>query len=304
LAGAGIRGGQVIGASDKNGAYPVTDPIRGGDLTATIFHLLGIDPGGVFHDKTNRPHPITNGEPIAAALGNASATTARCQPAGDIAFVPPYDSSLLLDPGFDAKFPLVPPAPATRQKGWRAFPIWDKNIGAGLAARKNANGLHMGYGLGNETAGGVIEAGTRCVLAQEIRNARGGQYTFTIQATGEATSSDEFEKIFLPNFTCRLVLFRFRDTNKDPRNVDELASTEFRPEHAKEGSFKVDRFLGSTKPGANFSIGNGLGVAVIVEKKTPGSLTPPNNEPRRVALRIRSVTLGFSPAPRDENDIA
>src|SRR5262249_53659774 len=37
LAGAGIRGGQVIGASDKNGAYPTTDPIRGGDLTATIF---------------------------------------------------------------------------------------------------------------------------------------------------------------------------------------------------------------------------------------------------------------------------
>ena len=29
LAGAGIRGGQVIGASDKNGAYPATDPIRG-----------------------------------------------------------------------------------------------------------------------------------------------------------------------------------------------------------------------------------------------------------------------------------
>ncbi|HMF14953.1 MAG TPA: DUF1501 domain-containing protein, partial [Gemmataceae bacterium] len=35
LAGAGIRGGQVIGASDKNGAYPITEPIRGGDLTAT-----------------------------------------------------------------------------------------------------------------------------------------------------------------------------------------------------------------------------------------------------------------------------
>jgi uncharacterized protein (DUF1501 family) len=49
LAGAGIRGGQVIGASDKNGAYPTTEPIRGGDLTATIFHLLGIDPGSPVH---------------------------------------------------------------------------------------------------------------------------------------------------------------------------------------------------------------------------------------------------------------
>src|SRR5262249_9026208 len=70
LAGAGIRGGQVIGASDKNGAYPATDPIRGGDLTATIFHLLGIDPGGMFHDKAKRPHRITTGEPIVAMLGN------------------------------------------------------------------------------------------------------------------------------------------------------------------------------------------------------------------------------------------
>jgi hypothetical protein len=44
LAGAGIGGGQAIGASDRNGAYPTTDPVQGGDLTATIFHLLGIDP--------------------------------------------------------------------------------------------------------------------------------------------------------------------------------------------------------------------------------------------------------------------
>ena len=64
MAGAGIRGGQVIGGSDKNGAYPATDPIRGGGLTATIFHLLGIDPNGMFRDKTNRPHPLTKGEPI------------------------------------------------------------------------------------------------------------------------------------------------------------------------------------------------------------------------------------------------
>ena len=135
-------------------------------------------------------------------------------------------------------------------------------------------------------------------------NARGGQYTFTVQATGEASSANEFNGVFLANFTCRLVLFRFRDTNKDPRNIDELAATEFRPEYAKESNFKLDRFLGSAKPGANFSIGNGLGVAVIVEKKTPGTLALPKNERSRATLRIRSVTLEFSPAPRDENDSA
>src|SRR4051794_27256624 len=106
LAGAGIRGGQVVGASDKNGAYPATEPVRGGDLTATLFHLLGIDPGGMFLDKTNRPPPITKGEPIATMLGTTPATDERCPAGGDVSFVPPYDASLLLDTTFDASLPL------------------------------------------------------------------------------------------------------------------------------------------------------------------------------------------------------
>ncbi len=303
LAGAGVRGGQVIGASDRNGAYPVTDPVRGGDLTATIFHLLGIDPGGMFLDKTNRPHPITKGEPIAAALGNTPATTDRCRPGGDVAFVPPYDSSLLIDTAFDPNLPLIPPAPPTREKGWRASPVWDKKTGNGLAARKDAAGLVIGYGLGDGGDGAVIEAKARCVLAQEVRNARGGQYTFTVWATGEAATADRFEKDFLAHFACRLVLFRFRDANKGPRNAEELASAEFRPAFGKVGSFKVGRFLGSAAPGVNFPIGNGLGVAVIVEKRTPGPLTPARNGERRAALRVRSVALEFSAAPRHDNDL-
>src|SRR5262245_23968604 len=138
LAGAGVRGGQVIGASDKNGAYPVTDPITGGDLTATLFHLLGIDPGGTFPDKANQPHPITKGEPIQAALGTTPATAERREPEGDPAFVPPYDASLLLDTDFASDRPLIPPAPPTRDKGWRAHPIWAKKTAAGFAVRKEA----------------------------------------------------------------------------------------------------------------------------------------------------------------------
>src|SRR5262249_38753132 len=161
------------------------------------------------------------GEPIAAALGDAPATAARCRPGGDVALVPPYDSSLLLDTAFDPKLPLLPPAPPTRAKGWRAAPIWDEKTANGLAVRKDAAGVAIGYGLGGGGDAAVIAADARCVLAQEVRNARGGQYTFTIQTTGEATSADEFETGFLAHFACRLVLFRFRDTNKDPRNIDE-----------------------------------------------------------------------------------
>jgi hypothetical protein len=302
LAGAGIRGGQVIGASDKNGAYPITEPIQGGDLTATIFHLLGIDPGGMFRDKADRPHPITKGEPIAVALGTAPATTSRCEPGGDVAFVPPYDSSLLLDTAFDTRLPLISLAHPTREKGWRADPIWSAKAGPGLACHKDAKGIVLGYGLSDSKAGVQFEAGARCLLAQEIRNARGGQYTFTVEAMGEASSADEFVNGLLANFTCRLILFRFRDTNKDPRAANELASAEFRPEYGKVGRFSLSRFLGSRGGGANFSIGNGLGVAVVVEKKMPGQLSFPKDEPHHGAIRLRSVKLEFDAVPRDENN--
>ena len=123
----------------------------------------------------------------------------------------------------------------------------------------------------------------------------------TIKVTGIGSSADEFEKTFLANMTCRLVLFRFANINKDPRAVSELASAEFRPSFDKTETFKVDRFLGSTTPGANFSIGNGLGVAITIDKKTPGQLTLPKSESHRAALRIESVTLDFSPRVRDES---
>ena len=119
---------------------------------------------------------------------------------------------------------------------------------------------------------------------------------------GEASSEDEFVNGFLANFTCRLMLFRFGNTNKDPREAMELAAREFRPEFGKAARFCLDRFLGSRGRGVNFPIGNGLGVAVVVEKKTPGRLTFPPNEPHHGTIRIRSVKLDFSAVPRDENN--
>jgi len=45
LAGAGIRGGVVVGASDARAAYPVARPVKPVDFAATIYHLLGVDVG-------------------------------------------------------------------------------------------------------------------------------------------------------------------------------------------------------------------------------------------------------------------
>ncbi len=43
LAGGPIPGGQVIGASDENAAYPITEPVTPGNLVASVFDLLGLN---------------------------------------------------------------------------------------------------------------------------------------------------------------------------------------------------------------------------------------------------------------------
>ena len=43
VAGGGVRGGQVIGASNPHGSAPSDRPIAPGELTASIYHALGLD---------------------------------------------------------------------------------------------------------------------------------------------------------------------------------------------------------------------------------------------------------------------
>ncbi len=69
FAGAGIEGGKVYGASDHEAAWPTEDPVRPGDLAATIYHLLGIDPHVALQTPEGRPLYLTNGEPIWGLLG-------------------------------------------------------------------------------------------------------------------------------------------------------------------------------------------------------------------------------------------
>jgi hypothetical protein len=64
LAGAGIQGGQVYGSSDKQGAYPLENPVGPADFVATIYHMLGIDPHQETHDQQNRPFQLAKGTPF------------------------------------------------------------------------------------------------------------------------------------------------------------------------------------------------------------------------------------------------
>lgn len=66
LAGAGIRGGQVYGASDRLAAYPAMNMVSPDDLAATIYHALGIDPATNLFDSLDRPYRLTTGSPLTA----------------------------------------------------------------------------------------------------------------------------------------------------------------------------------------------------------------------------------------------
>jgi uncharacterized protein DUF1501 len=69
LAGGGVRGGMVHGASDKLGAYPDRDPATPADLASTILWRFGIDPRQEVIDRTNRPLRLSEGTPIATLFG-------------------------------------------------------------------------------------------------------------------------------------------------------------------------------------------------------------------------------------------
>jgi hypothetical protein len=68
LAGAGIRGGVVHGASDRIGAQPRDGLVRPEDLSATIFHCLGHQPDTEIRDTLNRPIPISRGQVVRQIL--------------------------------------------------------------------------------------------------------------------------------------------------------------------------------------------------------------------------------------------
>jgi hypothetical protein len=64
LAGGGVTGGAAFGSSDNIGAYPKSDPVTPGDLTATLFWRFGINHRQEIYDGFGRPHRLAEGDPI------------------------------------------------------------------------------------------------------------------------------------------------------------------------------------------------------------------------------------------------
>ena len=62
FAGGGVRGGTVVGSSDKIGAFPASNPKTPENLAATIYQSLGLPETVAWHDEAGRPHQVYQGQ--------------------------------------------------------------------------------------------------------------------------------------------------------------------------------------------------------------------------------------------------
>ena len=64
FAGAGVRGGQVIGSSDAIGAEPRERPVTPAEIAASVYHGLGIDPNQLLIGPDNKSQTLTDAAPL------------------------------------------------------------------------------------------------------------------------------------------------------------------------------------------------------------------------------------------------
>jgi uncharacterized protein (DUF1501 family) len=68
FAGGGVRGGCVVGSSDKIGGHPAADPQTPESMAATIYSAMGIPAVAEWKDALGRPHQVYQGTPISKLL--------------------------------------------------------------------------------------------------------------------------------------------------------------------------------------------------------------------------------------------
>lgn len=310
LAGAGIAAGQFYGASDANGAYPAKDRCSGGDLTATMFHLLGINPQSTFHDREGREHKLTPGTPLYKVMGTESALHGKelAASTADLARVPPWDSSLLLNSDFESSVVLRPLIGESRPKGWRAAPLLpsdsDDSFGVKLVtdqgrARSGSRHAVIGFGMGSNTTALTLDSRSQAMLAQEVRNPFAGTFQLSVNLRGEASTPEFFETIFGKHFAVKLQFFQFTTPTKSPLERKDLGTLTLTPKFTAPNAtgpanyerHEFTKVFENPTPGGNFSFGLGLGVALLVEKTSP---TPLLTAPGQYAcLRIDDFQLEF-----------
>jgi hypothetical protein len=68
MAGGGLPGGAIYGASDAHAAYPARDAVSPADIIATIYRILGVDAATTIRDPLDQPHVLCLGSPITALV--------------------------------------------------------------------------------------------------------------------------------------------------------------------------------------------------------------------------------------------
>jgi len=64
MAGGGIRGGSVYGASNRTASYPIQNDVAPWDIAATMYHLLGIHPETHIQNRQGQPLPVAKGQVV------------------------------------------------------------------------------------------------------------------------------------------------------------------------------------------------------------------------------------------------
>jgi hypothetical protein len=68
VAGGGIQGGRVVGATDPQGGAKPVDPVAVADVHATVLSAVGLDPTRTYRSRIGRTVPLSEGRPIRALL--------------------------------------------------------------------------------------------------------------------------------------------------------------------------------------------------------------------------------------------
>ena len=192
---------EVIGGITA--ALAAKDRVDPGDVTATLFHLLGIDPGSHFQDRVGRELRLTEGHPIFPLLGVQPATTQRTKPGGDLSRFGTLDERPILNINFTDSDHLNPVTFGSRPKGWRADPILSSSSRNAFGISLNESStkplkrhVSIGFQIEQGTDEFTMRKGQNAILAQEIRNPRTGRYLFTAKLRTEASSQSLWEQIF------------------------------------------------------------------------------------------------------------
>jgi len=69
FAGGGVRGGQVVGASDRTGSEPKDRPVTPAEVAATVYHALGVAPSSIQPGPDGRTAPLVEAGPVRELFG-------------------------------------------------------------------------------------------------------------------------------------------------------------------------------------------------------------------------------------------